>query len=201
MAFIPLVDGCRAVIEYETLNAQWTINPWFYKLNFDETDQENLAAALDTWASSDLTDNLSGTTSYNKVTTYDMNSSGGRVIVDDTSSGAAGELATAGVALNVTACVTLRTNTRGRSGRGRMYISGLAESEVDERYIALQRRTDIENDIGDMKTAIEALGWTWIVASFQQDGVTLNPGVARPITSWEIRVASVASQRRRVPRA
>jgi len=109
-------------------------------------------------------------------------------------------------ASNVAPAISFRTGSRGRSFRGRNFISGIPEAGISGNIVAgvvLDNLTDAYNQL-----AVDTLagGFTWVVVSRFSgvDPVTHDPiprvaGVTTPILSAEFTDNVVDSQRRRLP--
>jgi len=99
---------------------------------------------------------------------------------------------------NQSACVVnLKTGNRGRSYRGRFYLPGITQNDVVDSLLT----TDAQGAYGDalslFETDVEALGWTWVVASQYTNGAPRVTGVTTPITEVTVRT-QLGTQRRRV---
>ena len=66
--------------------------------------------------------------------------------------------------------VTLYTNTRGRSGRGRLYIAGSTEATLLDGSYTTAMANGVVAMLSDVKAAALALGWVWIIASRYHNG-------------------------------
>jgi len=100
---------------------------------------------------------------------------------------------------HVAVVVSLRTGLAGRSYRGRLYIGGLTELQVDGDYPNPAVRNAIT--VGVSAVIVGMLGATQrpVVVSRYQAGLPRNPGVATPILSVLNVTRRVASQRKRLP--
>jgi len=109
-----------------------------------------------------------------------------------------GTISTPAAPNNVAVCVTLRTDNRGRSYRGRNYVGGIPLSQI---LGGLYIESTYANEI---KEAYEALigedfgvGAVWGVLSRTLDKVLRDEGVLTEITSVSVDLA-LDSQRRRL---
>lgn len=101
---------------------------------------------------------------------------------------------------NVTLAVSFRTGTTGRSARGRNYILGLVESDVDFNEVGGPVTEDWQDAYNELTTAGGAVpGYTWIVYSRRTAGAPRPTGVAFTIVTATIVNNIVDSQRRRLP--
>jgi hypothetical protein len=101
---------------------------------------------------------------------------------------------------NVAHCVSFRTAQRGRSGRGRNYVGGITEADLDGSVIsALARAAHVV--AYDILVGAGAFvpGLQWVVVSRFTGGAPRTTGLAIPITNVLSVDAIVDSQRRRLP--
>jgi hypothetical protein len=168
--------------------------------DYSEADQQDLADAIDaihTVAGMAL---FGDDITYVGTTVYDVRSVGGGIKFQNANTRVGG---TSGdtMPLNVAVVVTHRTATRGRSGRGRTYVAGLPRGAWITTGFSSTLISDVENYVEAIRAAIVAEGWEFVIRSAQQNGVVLNPAVARPVTEVTIRNAEPGTQRRRVDRS
>lgn len=97
---------------------------------------------------------------------------------------------------NTAAVVSHRTASRGRSGRGRNYIPGLTENNVQDGLLQAATVTALLADWASIVSAVALVGWDLVVAQRFADGVQLTTGVTRDVTS-ELMSTSLGTQRRR----
>lgn len=199
MAFIPSPNAAKALVlfshGFETFSNQF----YFTKDAFSTADMEALAAAIDLSVGDVHMPNISSGVQYINTTVYDARSIGGEIVLDNTSNtvgGAEGDPLSSALAV----VVTLRTATRGRSGRGRVYMGGLTEGEMLNGIFTATGISVATGYVANIEAAAAAIGWTYVLRSTQQDGNVLNPAVMRPITGWEVRAGLPGLQRRRVDR-
>jgi hypothetical protein len=101
---------------------------------------------------------------------------------------------------NCALCISFRTNNRGRSGRGRNYVSGLTENDQAASVIAAGR-------VSAAVTAYTALigagtftpGLQWCVVSRFNGGIPRAQALVQPITNVLAVDNVIDSQRRRLP--
>lgn len=101
---------------------------------------------------------------------------------------------------NVAGMITLRTGFTGRSKRGRLFIPGLAESNVSNNTPAPTVMADIVTALELVNAGIDAIlpGAYLSIVSFFNAGVARPNGMTFPITSFEART-KLGTQRRRLP--
>jgi len=199
MAFVPLPHGALCVVRFSGGDMIFTNGFYFVKQNFSESDQDALADTVDTRFGAPMKTIMSNECAYEVTTCYDMRTSTGRVVQNADGAGT-GTQTDDSLPLMSAMVVTLRTAERGRSARGRLYIGGLGEANFDGGQYSLAAKNAVLGNLSVLKSYALDLGWTWVVASRQQDGVPLTAMVGRPITSQEMRNYRPGSQRRRVDR-
>jgi hypothetical protein len=200
MAFIPTPNGAKVIMPFNNGVQNWSNTMWFTKPSFTTSDLEDLVAAVLGCLFNALDATFSNTVQYGPAIAYDMRTQDGEVVVG-TESPQGGE--GTGDPLTPSHCclLTLRTSSRGRSARGRLYVGGWTENNVTARG---NFATGVVNGLeafGDcLLTTVASLGWTWVVRSIQQDGVKFTTAVTRPVTLAEVRSIQPTTQRRRIGR-
>jgi hypothetical protein len=121
-------------------------------------------------------------------------------VVEATGPNGSGDVINETLPLAVCLLATLRTDNRGRAYRGRMYVAGLAEPQLDEGVFDTTIQEDLEDFLNGFITTISATSWDWCVHQSQVNEVHLNPQTCTPITSVSVRSGIPASQRRRYRR-
>jgi hypothetical protein len=200
MAFIPIPDGALAVIEYGTDVLQWTNTLTFTKPGFDGSDLGAMAQEVRDWAELNILSELASQYKVRQVTAYDMRTvTGPKFVLAGTT--ATGQRVGDTAALNVALVVTFYTNTRGRSGRGRNYVTGFIEDDVTNVSVNATPVGDgIENAYGVLDNLLSAIGWTWVIAQRFENGAPLATAVTREVLEATVRSTIFGTQRRRVER-
>ena len=93
--------------------------------------------------------------------------------------------------------LTLRTESRGRAYRGRLYLTGIAESDWQPTGFASRVLDGWESWADSLQAAAEAIGWMWGVRSAQFNGVPRPQAIITPIIGWDARSVRPGQQRRR----
>ena len=196
MAFQPVPNAAQAIIHYQGAVYEFSNSLWFTKSVFGTSDMNDLAGALmgsivshwDAWFANDYT--------CDYVRVYDMRVDGAPIVTYNTVQAPgldADELLPRGDAL----VVTLRTATRGRSGRGRIYLGGLTSGQEFGGEFGAPIIAQTGAWITQMKALIEAAGWQWVVCSRYHDGVKRAQGATFPVLQWQVRSGIPGSQDRR----
>lgn len=173
-----------------------TCTLWFQLAAFDESDMYNLASeilaafynTLDTYFTSDC--------QYGPCQIYDMREENAPVVVG-TEPSQGGEAAGDVIPLSNAVVLTLRTNRRGKSFRGRMYVAGFTETHMVDNAWAATLVAAMEALGAAIQANSAAIGWTWCVHSGVANGVPREEGVLTPVTTWEVRNPIPGVQRRR----
>lgn len=200
MSFIPVPNCAQAIIEYGNSSYPWTNTLWFYKASFGLSEMEDLADALTAGLVADLQDVLADGWNTMGMTIYDMNSESAPTFTPVWAPSPGG---LSGAEANISgACVvTFRTNNRGRSYRGRNYVTGFTEEVISAIGVG---QSEVANAVAaaynGMKTDVAAAGWTWVVVSRYHNGSPRSAGVYTPVTIAEVRSTTFGTQRRRLRR-
>lgn len=155
-----------------------------------------IAGAVGTWFASELAPLLSDDWSAQRVIGVDLTTATGPRV--DVGSATPGGISGEANPNNVAAVVSFRTNSRGRSGRGRNYVPAIPGSLVTLNTIdpAL-----IASLIGAysllMGPGTFEAGWEWVVLSRETGGVPRANGLALPITGVVMVSDQVRSMRSR----
>lgn len=197
MPFIPVAQTVLAVIE-GVMDNQLTINTLHFQNSgaVSIAGMNSLATSLTAWVNGSLAPLLSDDWSSTRVVLTDLDTLTGprieRAIV------AAGGVAGEANPNNVAACVSLRTDQRGRSARGRNYVPGIPGSVVTLNTLD-------SAFIGDLVAAYSELvgagtflaGWQLVIVSYITEGSPRAAGLAIPVTSVTMVGSVVRSMRSR----
>lgn len=202
MPFIPLQDGARVAITYENTAGNQAVNVlWFVDQQGGPSNAsiEDLVDMVRAWLVSDWADVAVSDWSAVKVEARGWNNKEDVYDVDHAST--SGTLSSPALPSEVTIAVSLRTGFTGRSKRGRVYHVGIGEDNVVGDLISEAYQTALETAYAALITAADAIGFSWVVASFQSEGAPRALGVAANITEVVIVDRIVDSQRKRKPSA
>lgn len=199
MAFIPTPNTARLVLKWQGGGFDYSNVVHCTKTGFTTNDLQDLADDVSTWVGSNMLANIPDGIRWVGVDAYDMRTESG-AMVSSTQSGGVGQQATEELPVSNAIVVTLRTAQRGRSGRGRLYVTFYDESDIDSGVFGQGAINLAGSYVAGVKGAIENAGWVLVIRSTQQGGVVLTTGVTIPVTSYEVRSGVPGTQRRRLDR-
>lgn len=199
MVFVPFVGVCRAVIGQTLLGEEISNTMWFKKDGYTFTDQQILAGVLWTAWASEVMPLMSSALALLRVQVYDMTSESAPVAIQ-TSTPVLGTSTADPVPPHTAMVVTLRTAGRGRSARGRLFISGFSEASIDGGEFPQAVRDTVVEAIENVHAAAAVEGWTAVIAQQWAEGSQLSQGFTRDITAVEVRNGIPGTMRRRLGR-
>lgn len=199
MAFIPVLNVVKTVVRVQYASRVYTNSFYWYKPGgWDAITAQDLCDYVRAaWVARILGNQSNGVYLLN-VVGYDMEDSAGFVVYSTAAGPTAGTVASPVNPGNVTVAVSLRTANRGKSGRGRIYHIGLAESQTSGNQLATGVDTTLADAYFDFQADVELdAGAVMGIVSFQKDLVVRNPGVFQHITAILVG-PNLDSQSRRV---
>lgn len=200
MAFIPVPDGIMAVVEFGTTTVRWSNTLWFEHADVTAAELVNLANSIMLNLETDYVPLMNSNFYIYKVTCYDMSSETGPVGVS-TRTAVAGSVAESPSPINGAMVLTLYTGGRGRSSRGRLFLTGWSEESVGAVAIS---NVDLIDDVTEFFegfiTAMATIGYPWSVCSRYSNKAPRANGILQTILTVNVRKAELGSQRRRIDR-
>lgn len=200
MAFIPTPDAARVVINWAKGAETFSYTFYCTKPGFDFAEQQALASAINGVHNATVKGYFAPGITYVNTTVYDARVSDGAIVTNGSNTGngtATGEPHP----INVAMVVTMRTPGRGRSARGRKFITGFNEAAIVNGEYNASTQTMALAYVNALWNAMGTAGWQLVIRSIQQDKQVINPANTRGVTSIVVRNLKVATQRRRVDRA
>lgn len=198
MAFIPVPNGIQLCFLFTTASQNWQFCLMLRKSAGapEDTDLAQATADGQAWWASNLKSYLHTSTTLREILATDMTTQGApqnRVTVGEAGT-AANNALPAGSAL----VVSHRTAMRGRSYRGRSYISGLnnAMQETPNTVFAATAST-LVGHFAALRSLLDGHGLDHVVASRQHNGSVTSPAVVNEVISYVVDTA-LDSQRRRL---
>lgn len=199
MAFIPVLNTAAVVVAY-TYAQQRMINTLHVEGGsaWDLGGLTLLAGVVRNWFVTTLLPLLSSDGVYlEAIATSLQDASAPQFVLTEPvplPGGTLEEVLPGGVAM----CWTWRTALRGRSFRGRSYISMLPFSGLQAGRFTTTYAAFMQSAAEALITDIDAQGWELVVVSRQANGVPRIAGVTTPVTTVSIDL-DPDSQRRRNP--
>lgn len=201
MVFVPFPSGALAIIDYGLSDTHWTNTLWFADLDDVSPSFQDLSDYLMGWSKTNIMTNLATAWAVNDVTVYDMSSETGQVFHTTVAAGS-GSVSGTLSPVNAALVVTFYTANRGRSSRGRNYITGFVEDDVGATEVTSATRvTNIDTAYSNLVAGVQQnTGFYWVVASRYSDGSPREEVFAQDVLNVVVRSAKLGSQRRRVTR-
>jgi len=198
LAFIPVPNGIQLCFNFTTDSQLWQFCLTLRKSSGapTPTDLASVAAIGEAWWTADLQDHISSATTLRNVTATDLTVQGGAQAIDTVND--AGALTGYPLPAGSPCCVSLRTAKRGRSYRGRVYVSGMSEDNTQtantftSAFVAA-----IAGDFVSLQNDLDTAGFDIVVASKQHNGVVTNPAEVNEVIAIAADTA-IDSQRRRL---
>lgn len=169
---------------------------WFSSGGISTGNLSTLAGSLGAWVTSVLTPLLSRDVTFNRVRAIDLGTATGPVV--ESSFTAVGGVDQESAPNNVAACVSLRTEQRGRSARGRNFVPGVPNNLLTLNTLDAGFITDL---VAAYNTLVGpgtlATGWELVVLSRFTGNVARANGIGIPVTLCTMIGTSVRSMRSR----
>lgn len=199
MAFIPTPDAVRCAIR-GTLFGQDVINTLWFSIVGGGIDQqlcEDLAAEVAGWWSASMLVELSDDYELQDVTATSQDSETAPSVVHVV--GGAPGIGLSSEPGNVCLTVKFSTANRGRSGRGRNYVSGIPDNHVTGNLVSSTFANNVVGVYDLLRTNPLLSGNAlWIVCSLYTNGAPRAQGFKQAINAVSVADLNVDSQRRRL---
>lgn len=205
MAFIPVPEVSEVILQYR-LDQQLVENTLYFTGADDTVGQlQTLADEVSSWVLDSLLPNLSEAIMLERVTAMNLTTANSSLY--SASFTDVGGVTSEPAPNNVAACIQFSSGLRGRSFRGRNYIAGVPNAEIDVNTLTVTWRTAIQTAYNRLLPTGDALtSFTWVVVSRYSgvDGTTGKPiprttGIFTLVASAGFADGVVDSQRRRLP--
>lgn len=207
MPFVPVNDCIEAEMRM-LLDGQKIENTLYFKKTggWDIAEATNIGNGLLIWWTTLYSVFVSEAVTLREIYITDLETSTGfTVTVPAPAPAPHGARSTSVLPNHVALTVSFRTNSRGRSYRGRNYISGFAEDQVVANTVDSGTLTDITDAYEGLTAVASDVDATWVVVSrfagVDGDGHPIPRvlGFGTNITAVTIVDPIVDSQRRRLP--
>jgi hypothetical protein len=200
MAYVPVPNTLQANVRF-VLDGQQienVLNFLFPAGTFTESSAD-IYDALNTAFWAVLRTQLSNQLVSTEVYMVDLTSNTGATATFPAFTSPSGNITATAESNQVAFCITHRTANRGRSFRGRTYISGLAKTNITQNTVDLSVANGLRDAFNDFRDLMQVAGTPLVVVSRKANGVDRTTGLATPITESLYRDRFVDSQRRRAP--
>jgi len=188
MAFIETAATARVAISGTLFGEQIVNTLWFTGSgNYGEGDLGDLCTQIASWWDVELSPHLSTDYDISEVRAYDMSSETGPVfsLGVSLSGGAAG----ASLPGQNAVTVTFRSANRGRSGRGRNYISGIREADVTGNTVSSSLRGSLATAYSNLNGYLPAVNASeHVVVSQYNNNAARSNGLSQPVISYVARL-------------
>jgi hypothetical protein len=201
MPFIPAAQTIQAEMRY-LYSTQKCENVLYFQASagVSVSLMQTLGNNLIGWWNTNFKPLVSTILQLNEVYLTDLTTQTGPTVSVVTGLPSAGTDASEVMPFNVSLCISFRTAGRGRSARGRNYLLGMTEADVNGNGVL---STFFSPILAAYTTLIGAGTFTpglqWVVVSRQFNGVDRSNALVQPITSCLFVDSIVDSQRRRLP--
>lgn len=198
MAFVPNVAVAKVAMDFQQGTRPFTnVLHVGAPANPDESQLLTIATLVYDAFTDAFMPLLAGATVAQSATAYSMASTTAPVATFAPTTPVIGGQGGDPLPLQSAAVLTLRTNARGRSGRGRIYLSGWSEGSSVSSSLTPAASAALTTAAAAFRAALLASSITLVVYSTQSGGVDRTTGVAFPVTSIVLRSAVFGSQRDR----
>lgn len=191
-----------ALVEIIYRLAGETVENTFHAFNsngWNAQSLSNMVALVASWAEDQLMPRLSADLQLVEVQATDLGAQVSAQVSYSFPVGVLGGLAVPALPNNVAFCVTLLTALRGRSARGRMYITGIPETVVTNNTVTQEWSGQITTAVQSLRDQLFAASIAMVVCSRQTGGAPRPEAVGYWITTALAKDPTVDSQRRRLP--
>lgn len=200
MAFQSVPQTAEAVVRYTNNGVISSLTFYgLYPTAYDQTAIDDLAAAVDGWAGTDLRSILAQETAYTTTSVRGLENAVDFFSVNATGAGIG---STTGEQLPglVAFAVKRITGLAGRSARGRVFLP-VPQNDLgsDENQVAGARVTAYVAALNVLRADMLLAGWTEVVVSRYTLGAARPVGVTYPVTNYLATDTFIDTQRRRAP--
>lgn len=198
MAFIPWPNGVQLCFHFVTAGQSWQFCLGLQKDTgtVNDTDLSDLATAAHTWWTSTFRSHINNGTTLDNIQATNMTAEGAPSHIE--SVGTTGALNSLGVPLSSALVLSQRTAKRGRSYRGRAYISGLDGTQITSPTdVTAGTVTNLLADFTSLISIFNTAGFKQVVVSRRHNGVVTTPAEMNQVDAL-VMDAHLDSQRRRL---
>jgi len=197
MAYQPVADVAHVQL-MGRMDGQVCINDWYFEISGGGITAIGLAALAvavqEKW--NGIVAQLSEDFAQTRVVCTDLTTATGPRVERNATD--IGGVASESAPNKVAACGSVRTDQRGRSARGRNYLAGVPNANIDLNTLDAAWMDNILLLFEDMIGPGALLaGWQWVIVSRQTAGALRPAGLAIPVTGVVFTTNTVRSMRSR----
>lgn len=198
MAFIPTPGGVRVVLTHQMGLLSWNnILHTETSPGASAEDLEFIAEQFYTAWGDTILPGLANAVTLASASAYSLDSASAPIGTYVPEVPVVGGIAGDPLPPQAAVVVTLRTANRGRSGRGRIYISGFSEGDSTGSQINVPRAATIQTGMTAFRAALAAQLIPLSVLSQYTAGAPRAAGLLQTVTAHDVRNNTFGSQRRR----
>jgi len=138
----------------------------------------DICNVVNVWAQGTYFDQLPDAVALTEVVATDLTVENGDQITITPVGPFVGALLGTTMPNEVSFCVSLRSSSRGRSARGRAYVLGLVQSDVNGNNLSSTRAEGLRSAFEELKTVINEAGWALTIVSYRHNNA---PRVGGPV--------------------
>lgn len=198
MAFVPVPNGIQLCFLFTTDSQEWQFCLTLRKSAGapTSTDLEDVAVTGGSWWTNTLRNLIAPAATLVEVVATDLTSQGAPQ--HRLSMGTTGNAATGSPPLNAAAVVSHRTAKRGRSYRGRSYLSAFPLGQTTSANLLNGTyASNLASAFSTLAGTLDVSGFDHVVASKQHNGVATSPAEANEVINYVVDTL-IDSQRRRL---
>lgn len=201
MAFIPLPNTIKVVFEY-TIGGKLAVNIIFVRKPSTVTpsDLATVADNMRAWWNDNMKPLTTTNTQLNRLVLTDQTVANGITLDFTTGLPLIGTNALPPPTAATAVISSLRTGFSGRSFRGRVYWPTGNEEDYTDQAVTLGLTAAVLAAVNALRGVINTIGFDWVVASRQANGVPRVTGVTTPVISLLVN-NRIDTQRRRLIQA
>lgn len=189
MAFIPTVGAIELIVHFTIggLPCSITLTLGTGGTPPTSTELEDAALVVNGWATGTLGDFLSDDLAFTGVTAYDLTSSTSPIFTVTNGPPIPGAVPDPPISGNTSIVASMRTANRGRSSRGRNYVTGVPNSaKLDPFHVLTTFATDMLGAYIAGLVAFATGGFTWSVNSKYTNNAARTTGLMQPIEAFVV---------------
>lgn len=199
MAFIPVPNAVKVVITFSLAGQLVNLTLGLEKASaVSVSDLETAATGTQDWAVNELLPWLSSQLTLTGMEAYDLSSASAPVVAYSLATPHAGSAASPSLPNNAAAVISFRTDQRGRSARGRMYVPGIPQNvQASATTLGTAFVAALTQAGADINSYLTSVPFTHVVISRYTNNAPRAVGTTEAVTSV-VMDNKIDSQRRRL---